>query len=108
MLVPRRKFAGYWEYLLEDEIFTAPPHPAWSGAALIAPDGKLAGIGSLIVRDADGGFPGNMFVPIDRLEPIMGDLIALGRPPSARPRLGANLPDLAGQVLVLPGAAEGP
>ncbi len=47
IVVSRRAFAGYWEYLLEDAIFTAPPCLAWSGAALIAPDGKLAGIGSL-------------------------------------------------------------
>jgi len=33
VVVSRRTFAGYWEYLLEDAIFTAPPHPAWSGAA---------------------------------------------------------------------------
>jgi S1-C subfamily serine protease len=65
VVVSRRTFAGYWEYLLEDAIFTAPPYPAWSGAALITPDGKLAGIGSLIVGDADNGVPGNMFVPIE-------------------------------------------
>ena len=51
---------------------------------MITPDGKLAGIGSLIVGDADSGFPGNMFVAIDRLEPVIGDLIALGRPSLAR------------------------
>jgi S1-C subfamily serine protease len=45
VVVSRRAFAGYWEYLLDDAIFTAPPHPAWSGAALLAPDGRLAGIG---------------------------------------------------------------
>jgi S1-C subfamily serine protease len=88
VVVSRRTFAGFWEYLLEDAVFTAPPYPAWSGAALIAADGKLAGIGSLIVGDADGGtatLPGNMFVPIDRLRPVMGDLIAHGRP-SMSPR----------------------
>jgi hypothetical protein len=79
-VVSPRAFAGYWEYLLDDAIFTAPPHPAWSGAALLAPDGKLAGIGSLIVGDAKAGLPGNMFVPIDHLRPVMGDLLALGRP----------------------------
>ena len=94
--------------LPEDAIFSAPPHPAWSGAALIAPDGKLAGIGSLIVGDADSGFPGNMFLPIDRLQPVMGDLIALGRPSSARPWLGANLQDLDGQLVVRRVAPEGP
>jgi S1-C subfamily serine protease len=78
------------------------------GAALIAPDGKLAGIGSLIVAEADGGFPGNMFVPIDRLQPVMGDLIALGRPSSSRPWLGANLQDLNGELVVRRVAPEGP
>jgi len=100
VVVSRRTFAGYWEYLLEDAIFTAPPCPAWSGAALIAPDGKLAGIGSLMVGDADSGFPGNMFVPIDRLKPVMGDLIALGRPSSTRPWLGANLQEIGGELVV--------
>jgi S1-C subfamily serine protease len=108
VVVSRRTFAGYWEYLLEDAIFTAPPHPGWSGAALIAPDGKLAGIGSLVVGDADNGFPGNMFVPIDRLGPVMGDLIALGRPSSARPWLGANLQEVDGELVVRRVAPEGP
>ncbi len=108
VVVSRRTFAGYWEYLLDDAIFTAPPYPGWSGAALIAPDGRLAGIGSLVVGDADGGFPGNMFVPIDRLRPIMGDLIALGRPASPRPWLGANLQDLDGALAVRRVAPEGP
>jgi S1-C subfamily serine protease len=109
VVVSRRTFAGYWEYLLEDAVFTAPPYAAWSGAALMAPDGKLAGIGSLIVGDADGGFPGNMFVPIDRLPPVMGDLIALGRPSSTpRPWLGANLQDFDGKLVVRRVAPEGP
>jgi S1-C subfamily serine protease len=76
-VVAKREFAGSWEYLLDEALFTAPPHPAWSGAALINREGKLVGVGSLIVGDARGGgdkAPGNMFVPIDRLPPILGDL----------------------------------
>jgi S1-C subfamily serine protease len=109
VVVSRRTFAGYWEYLLEDAIFTAPPHPAWSGAALLAPDGKLAGIGSLIVGDAAAGSPGNMFVPIDRLQPVMGDLLALGRPATPpRPWLGVNLRELDGKLVVGRVASDGP
>ena len=109
VVVSRRTFAGYWEYLLEDAIFTALPYSAWSGAALITLDGKLAGIGSLIVSDAEAGHPGNMFVPIDKLRPIMGDLIAFGRPYSpAHPWLGANLQDLDGTLVVQRVAPEGP
>ena len=81
-VVAKREFAGSWEYLLDEALFTAPPHPAWSGAALINSEGKLVGVGSLIVSDATAGSdktPGNMFVPIDRLPPILGDLIADGR-----------------------------
>src|SRR3954463_8659037 len=64
----RRAFAGSWEYLLEDAIFTAPLHPEWSGAALISREGKLVGVGSLVVNDARSGNtgPSNMFVPVER------------------------------------------
>ena len=80
-VVAKREFAGSWEYLVGEALFTAPPHPAWSGAALINRDGRLVGIGSLIVGDAagSGGTPGNMFVPTDGLPPILGDLLAAGR-----------------------------
>ena len=62
VVVSKRPFAGAWEYLLDEAIFTTPPHPAWSGAALISRDGKLLGVGSLIVGDATGNgseAPGN-------------------------------------------------
>src|SRR5215831_12141151 len=108
VVVSRRAFAGYWEYLLEDAIFTSPPHPGWSGAALLAPDGKLTGIGSLVVSDAEPDLPGNMFVPIERLQPAMADLITLGRPSTSRPWLGANLQEVDGELVVRRVAPEGP
>ncbi len=82
-IAAKREFAGSWEYLLDEAIFTAPPHPAWSGAALINREGKLVGVGSLVVGDVGAGAkgPGNMFVPIDLLPPIMADLMANGRTP---------------------------
>lgn len=81
-LASRREFAGYWEYLIDGALFTTPPYQDWSGAALINKDGRLVGVGSLVVGDATGrgsGVPGNMFVPIDLLPPILGELIATGR-----------------------------
>jgi S1-C subfamily serine protease len=76
---------------------------------LLGPDGKLAGIGSLIVGDAAAGLPGNMFVPIDRLQPVMGDLLALGRPSTApHPWLGINLRELEGTLVVGRVASGGP
>jgi serine protease Do len=103
-IISKREFAGNWEYLLDEALFTAPPHPAWSGAALISRDGKLIGVGSLIVADAAGGrekIPGNMFVPIDRLPPILGDLIASGRADGpGRPWLGINADEVGGRLLV--------
>ncbi|MFQ5902312.1 MAG: S1C family serine protease [Candidatus Binatia bacterium] len=103
-VVSRREFAGYWEYLLENAIFTVPPHPDYGGAALIGPDGRLLGIGSLYVEDAlpgHGRVPSNMFVPIDRLKPILADLITQGRsaePP--RPWLGVYSQEVGGRILV--------
>src|SRR5262245_13447647 len=111
-VVAKREFAGNWEYLLDDAIFTAPPHPAWSGAALINRDGKLVGVGSLIVGDAAGsgeGNPGNMFVPIDRLPPILGDLIADGRSAGApRPWLGVTTNEAHGKLIVTKVTPGGP
>jgi S1-C subfamily serine protease len=111
-VVAKREFAGSWEYLLDEALFTAPPHPAWSGAALISREGKLVGVGSLIVGDAGGGTekaPGNMFVPIDRLSPILGDLIATGRTLGpARPWLGINTDEMGGRLFVSRVTPEGP
>ena len=90
-LFARREFAGYWEYLLDEALFTTPPHPEWSGAALLDANGRLIGIGSLFVQEADGDetVKGNMFVPSELIDPILDDMLKLGRvdrPP--RPWLG--------------------
>jgi S1-C subfamily serine protease len=108
-IVDKREFAGYWEYLLDEAIFTAPPHPEWGGSALVGKDGRLLGIGSLLVQDAASGQPlrGNMFVPIDLLEPILPDMLTIGqvdRPP--RPWLGMYTTEAQGQLIVA-GLAEG-
>jgi serine protease Do len=111
-IVAKREFAGSWEYLLDEAIFTAPPHPAWSGAALISREGKLVGLGSLIVADAAGdgsGEPGNMFVPIDLLAPILGDLIADGRAArDPRPWIGVTTNEIYGRLVVSQVTAQGP
>lgn len=87
-LVSRRPFAGYWEYLIEGALFTAPPRPDHSGAGLFNDRGELVGIGSLVVADALGpGEPrrgGNMFVPIDLLQPILPELRARGSSAQSR------------------------
>ena len=104
LVVSKREFVGNWEYLLDEAIYTSPPHPSWSGAALINRDGKLIGVGSLIVGDAAGtkeNNPGNVFVPIDRLAPILGDLLTEGRPSGpGRPWLGMNADDTHGRLMV--------
>ena len=110
-IVSRRLFAGYWEYLLEDAIFTAPPLLNWSGAALINADGKLVGVGSLIVHDAVPGTaePGNMFVPVDRLKASLADLLASGRPGTPpHPWLGINAQEIDGRVVVTRVSGDGP
>ena len=110
-VVSRRPFAGYWEYLLEEAIYTAPATVNWQGAALINKEGKLLGVGSLVVGDALGGkqVPGNMFVPIDLLKPILGDLIAQGKSSSKpRPWLGVTTQDLQGKLMVTRVSPESP
>lgn len=111
-VVSRREFTGYWEYLLEDAIFTAPMVYNWGGAALIGGNGRLLGIGSLLVRDAIAPgtpFPGNMFVPINLLKPILGDLLATGRASSpARPWLGVNTEEVQGRLFITRVSPESP
>ena len=110
-LIARREFAGYWEYLLDEALFTAPPHPQWGGTALIGTDGLLLGIGSLFVQEslAQEGFDANMFVPIDLLEPVLEDMIELGRPRrTPRPWLGLYTAEQADHILVAGLTRDGP
>ncbi len=111
-IVARREYAASWEYLLDDALFTAPGTTGWSGAALINHEGKLLGVGSLLVADALGSntqLIGNMFVPIDSLKPILNDLVEHGkRQGQARPWLGISLQDLQGRLLVTWVADDGP
>src|ERR671936_2558309 len=107
----KREFAGYWEYVLDEAIFTAPAHPQWGGAALIGAEGKLLGIGSLLVQkkiDA-GTIQGNMVVPIDLLGPILDDMVKLGRANRpARPWLGMYATETGAPLLVPGPAPRGP
>lgn len=110
--VSRRDFAGYWEYLLDEAIFTSPPYPMFGGAALLDRRGHLVGIGSLVVGDAFTGertLPGNMFVPIDALKPILGDLLAgRRRDASRRPWIGVYSEAREGRVVIQRVAEDGP
>jgi S1-C subfamily serine protease len=111
-VVSKRQFAGSWEYLLDSAIFVSPPTLAWSGSALISRDGSLVGIGSLLVRDSEEAgtpLPGNMFVPIDLLKPILTDLIDTGRVSgSPRPWLGMATEELQGRLFVTRVSPEAP
>jgi S1-C subfamily serine protease len=110
-VISKREFAGYWEYVLDEAILTAPPHPNWGGAACIGRDGRLEGIGSLLIQENDGdrSVDGNMIVPIDLLPPILDDLLRFGRvqtPP--RPWLGMYSADGPEAVVVVGLAGGGP
>jgi S1-C subfamily serine protease len=111
-LVARQEFAGYWEYLLDEALFVGPAHPFWSGAALIDQNGKLIGIGSLILQQGGGGAKRadiNMVVPIDLLTPILPALLTSGgsgKPP--RPWLGMFVTENEGGLVVGGLAEDGP
>jgi S1-C subfamily serine protease len=105
-MVSRRAFAGYWEYRIDDALFTSPPRSDHSGAGLFNARGELVGIGSLVVNNALGKegpmLPGNMFVPTDLLQPILGELRSKGSSSaSQRAWLGINGVEQGGQVRVM-------
>lgn len=110
-LIAKHEFAGYWEYLLNEALFTAPAHPQWGGAALLDAQGNLIGIGSLLVQHELNGEPlhVNMFVPIDLLGPILNAMLKTGRSPHPpRPWLGMSTQDPEGRLVVARLSPGGP
>ena len=111
-IVSKRPFVGYWEYLLDEAIYTAPATVNWQGAALLSREGKLLGIGSLAVGDSIGGrtqVPGNMFVPIDVMKPVLGDFLANGKSTTKpRPWIGVSTQEVQGNLIVMRVSPEGP
>jgi S1-C subfamily serine protease len=111
-VVGKEEFAGYWEYFLDEAIFTSPAHPFWGGAGAIDREGRLIGIGSLHVEQlsARGGPRDiNMIVPIDLLPPILDDLLAYGRVNRpARPWLGVFSAESGDEIIVASVADNGP
>jgi S1-C subfamily serine protease len=111
-VVSRTEFAGYWEYLVEDAIYTSPPHPDYGGAALLDHNGQLLGIGSILTRLSVPGMgimPCNMSVPIDLLKPILADLIDTGRSSkSSQPWLGVHADEVHGRVFIIRVTPGGP
>ncbi len=111
-LVSKRAFSGYWEYHIESALFTSPPMQNHSGAPLFNQKGELLGIGSLFVMDAMGQnvrLPGNMFVPIDLLKPIMNEMLQTGSSKlSTRPWLGLTSAEQGGRVQILRVNQDGP
>ncbi|HYM04493.1 MAG TPA: S1C family serine protease [Stellaceae bacterium] len=111
-VIGRQEFAGYWEYLLDDAIFTAPAHPFWGGSALIGNGGTLLGIGSLNIQQVtERGTQRdiNMVVPIDTLKPVLDELLTYGkRRGPARPWLGMYSAESEGRIVVAGLAEKGP
>lgn len=111
-IVSKEEFAGYWEYLLDEAIFTAPGHNNWGGAAVISSTGELLGIGSLQVQQGPENMMGqdcNMIVPIDLLKPILDDMLSFGRPQRPpRPWLGIYATEFGKHIVIAGLANEGP
>ncbi len=110
-IVAKQEFAGYWEYLLDEAIFSYPAHPNWGGTALISTRGELIGIGSLqLERERDGRAEHvNMIVPIDLLKPVLDDIRKFGRVNKpARPWLGLYTHEIENRIVVVGIADRGP
>ncbi len=113
-IAAKQEFSGYWEYLLEEAIFTFPAHPNWGGTALISSQGELLGIGSLQierVREGGKGKPENlnMTIPIDLLKPILDDLTKFGRVNKpVRPWLGVYCTEIEDRIVTVGIAPKGP
>jgi serine protease Do len=110
-VISRKPFTGSWEYLLEQPIMTSPPVNNWSGSALVTETGELVGIGSLVLADAGDsrGEPGNLFVPVNLLKPILADLLAKGyRTGPVQAWFGLTTEMIADRLVVVRVAANSP
>jgi len=110
-IAAKQEFAGYWEYLLNEALFTYPAHPNWGGAGLFSSRGELIGIGSLqLEREREGKSEHvNMVVPIDLLKPALDDLRKFGRVNKpARPWLGMYTAEIENKIVVVGISAKGP
>jgi S1-C subfamily serine protease len=110
-IAAKQEFAGYWEYLIDDAIFTHPAHPNWGGGGVISAAGELIGIGSLQLERVNGGQTEhlNMNVPIDLLKPALNDLRKFGRVNKpARPWLGIYATEIEDRVVAVGIAPKGP
>jgi S1-C subfamily serine protease len=111
-IVAKQEFAGYWEYVLDEAIFTGPAHPNWGGTGLIGAKGELLGIGSLQLQQGrEGGTSEhlNMTVPIDLLKPIYEDMLKFGRPSRPpRPWLGLYATEVEDRLVIVGLADKGP
>ncbi len=115
-IAAKQEFAGYWEYLLDEAIFTFPAHPNWGGTALISAQGELLGVGSLQIERVREGAGGkgrpenlNMTIPIDLLKPILSDLTKFGRVNRpVRPWLGVYCTEVEDRIVTVGIAPKGP
>jgi S1-C subfamily serine protease len=103
-IVEIKEFAGRWEYILDEAIYTSPVHPNWAGAALIGKEGKLYGIGCLLIQEAEqsekvDGY--NMFIPVNTITPFIEEILEHGgRKKRPRPWLGMLVHDEEGQLII--------
>ncbi len=110
-IAAKQEFAGYWEYVLDEAIFTFPAHPNWGGTGLISSAGELIGIGSLQLERERAGKNEhlNMIVPIDLLKPILDDLRKFGRVDRpVRPWLGLYSTEIEDKIVIVGIAPKGP
>jgi S1-C subfamily serine protease len=110
-IAAKQEFAGYWEYMLDEAIFTHPAHPNWGGTGLISARGELIGIGSLQLERERDNKPEhvNRVVPIDLLKPVLDDLRKFGRVNKpARPWLGMYTTEIDNRVVIVGVSAKGP
>lgn len=110
VIVERRPYAGYWEYMIDDALYVSPTHPAFPGAALISLDGKLAGIGGFAHTDLgdENAVVDTVFIPIDVLKPVLADLLLAGRSSQSRAWLGLYCEESDGELRVHHLPANGP
>lgn len=102
-----RRFAAYWEYMLDRALFVAPGSRSWGGSAIVDARGRVIGIASLRLGEAPHV---NLAIPAEKLLAVKDEFLATGRVESRRPRpwLGLYTIAVRGGVVIDGFAVNGP
>jgi S1-C subfamily serine protease len=102
-----KRFAGYWEYMIDRALIVAPYNPSFGGSPLVNGRGEVIGVTSLRLGETPQV---NLAIPIEYFIAVREELLAKGGLPSRPPRpwIGVYTVPTPQGLIVAGGSPTGP